>query len=59
MIVSRFPYPLDKGDKLRAYYQLRELSETFRITLVALTDSKVDEKALKQVGAYCENLEVI
>lgn len=59
MIVSRFPYPLDKGDKLRAYYQLRELSQTYRITLVALTDSKVDETAQEQIGKYCENLEVI
>lgn len=59
MIVSRFPYPLDKGDKLRAYYQLRELSKTYRVTLVALTDSKVDQTAKEQVSSYCENLEVI
>lgn len=59
MIVSRFPYPLDKGDKLRAYYQLRELSKTYSITLVALTDSKVSEDALKHVNRFCEKLEVI
>jgi len=59
MIVSRFPYPLDKGDKLRAYYQLRELSKTHFITLVALTESKVDDKALKHVASFCEKIEII
>ena len=59
MIVSRFPFPLDKGDKLRAYYQLRELSKTYRVTLVALTDSQVDEADQEQVSKYCEKLEII
>ncbi len=59
MIVSRFPYPLDKGDKLRAYYQLRELSKTHCVTLVALTDVKVDGTALKHVEEFCEQLRII
>ena len=59
MIVSRFPYPLDKGDKLRAYYQLRELSEKFNVTLVALTDSKVGNESLEHVKKYCEKIEII
>ena len=58
MIVSRFPYPLDKGDKLRAYYQLRKLSENFRITLVALTDAKVSDESLEHVKKYCEKIEI-
>lgn len=59
MIVSRFPYPLDKGDKLRAYYQLRELSLKFRITLVALTDHNVTQKDLGLIQIYCEKIEII
>ena len=27
VILPRFPYPLEKGDKLRAYYQIKELSK--------------------------------
>lgn len=59
MIVSRFPYPLDKGDKLRAFYQLRELSASFAITLVALTDQEVSKSDLEKVEKYCEQIEII
>lgn len=59
MIVSRFPYPLDKGDKLRAFYQLRELSPRFDITLVALTEREVSKSDLKKVENYCEKIEII
>ena len=56
MIVSRFPFPLDKGDKLRAFYQLRELSEKFDVTLVALTDHNVEKIHLEKVAVFCENV---
>lgn len=59
MIVSRFPYPLDKGDKLRAYYQLRELSLKFDITLVALTDYDVSDSDYELIKKYCNSIEII
>ncbi|MEJ6777238.1 MAG: glycosyltransferase [Crocinitomicaceae bacterium] len=56
MIASRFPYPLDKGDKLRAFYQLKELSKTFDITLVALTDKSISKEHIEKVAAFCEEV---
>lgn len=56
MIVSRFPYPLDKGDKLRAFYQLRELSKTFNITLIALTSKNTSKEHLKKVTIFCDEV---
>lgn len=38
VILSRIPYPLDKGDKLRAYHQLRELSKRHEVILCCLHD---------------------
>ena len=58
MIVSRFPFPLDKGDKLRAYYQLKELNKYYTITLVALSDRSVPKSDYDQVKKYCEILEI-
>ena len=58
MIVSRFPYPLDKGDKLRAFYQLRELSKTFDVTLFAISDRTIDENSKNIVSKYCKNVHV-
>ncbi len=42
MIVSRVPWPLDKGDKLRAYHQARELAKNHEVFLCCLSDKKPD-----------------
>lgn len=59
MLVSRFPYPLDKGDKLRAYHQLKELSKHFNVTLVTLTDYSVSNTSISEVQKVCDDLIVL
>lgn len=44
-VTSRFPYPLERGDKLRAHYQLRELARHHEVVLVALSEGEVDRSA--------------
>jgi len=56
VILSRFPYPLEKGDKLRAFYQLKELSQEFDITLFSLTDRAIGNDETKIVEKYCSKL---
>lgn len=58
MILSRFPYPLEKGDKLRAYYQLRDLSRYFDIHLLCTTDRKVSEQEKQEVMKYCRSVHI-
>ncbi|QKG56007.1 glycosyltransferase [Hymenobacter sp. BRD128] len=54
VLLSRFPYPLDKGDKLRAYYQLQYLAgRGHEICLLALSDEAVSAEALAAVGPLC------
>jgi sugar transferase (PEP-CTERM/EpsH1 system associated) len=54
VLLSRFPYPLDKGDKLRAYYQLRYLAgQGHEICLLALSDEVVGMDALVAVRPLC------
>ncbi|MGI4886744.1 MAG: glycosyltransferase [Janthinobacterium lividum] len=54
VLLSRFPYPLDKGDKLRAYYQLRYLAgQGHEICLLALSDAPVGADALAAVRSLC------
>ncbi len=55
-IVSRFPYPLEKGDKLRAFYQLKELSRQFNVTLVCTTDIPVSKKHEQIVSEFCSSI---
>jgi sugar transferase (PEP-CTERM/EpsH1 system associated) len=47
--LSRFPYPGNKGDKLRAYHQLKYLSEQHEVHLFCLSDEKVEEWQIKHL----------
>ena len=38
VLLSRFPFPLDKGDKLRAFHQLRYLAAPEDIALGVSVD---------------------
>ena len=59
VLLSRVPYPLDKGDKLRAYHQIKGISQSFRIILVCLSAEKIDSKAIVELEKYCEKIEII
>ena len=57
VILSRIPWPLEKGDKLRAYHQIRCLSKKHEIILFALNDTNIDEVAAKeQLLPYCSTI---
>lgn len=58
VILSRFPYPLEKGDKLRAYHQLKSLSKTNEIILCTLTDTSVKDEWIKNLEAFCSQVHV-
>ncbi|MFM7724743.1 MAG: glycosyltransferase [Bacteroidota bacterium] len=57
-ITSRFPFPLEKGDKLRAYHLIKGLSQHFRIYLVALSDEPVKEEWLDELKSYTQEIHV-
>jgi sugar transferase (PEP-CTERM/EpsH1 system associated) len=59
VLLSRFPYPLEKGDKLRAYHQIRELSKNNEIHLCALSDVAISEERRKELAPYCKSIKVI
>ena len=59
VLLSRFPYPLEKGDKLRAFHQIKELSKKHEIILIALSDEKVEKKSIEILSEFCSKIEVI
>ena len=59
VLLSRVPYPLDKGDKLRAFNQIKELSKKNQIILFALNDTQLDEKAIDEFKKYCVAISII
>jgi len=58
VVLSRFPYPLEKGDKLRAYHQLRELSRQHEIYLFALSDKEVSVPSKAALMTFCKEIRV-
>ena len=59
VILPRFPYPLEKGDKLRAYHQLKYLSKNHDIYLIALNDSRLSKQDIDAINPFCKELHVM
>ena len=58
VVLPRFPYPLEKGDKLRAYHQLRMLARRNEIYLFCLSHDDVADEAIAAVKPFCKEVEV-
>ena len=59
VVLSRVPYPLEKGDKLRAYHQIRVLSQYYDIYLIALNDTPLHPQAETELRKYCKDITVV
>ncbi len=51
VLLPRFPYPLDKGDKLRAYHQIAELAKRHEVYLFALSHNDVSSDDLDHLSS--------
>lgn len=56
ILTSRFPYPLEKGDKLRIYHQIRQLHHHHDIILCSLSDEQVSEQDYEAVKPFCKKI---
>jgi sugar transferase (PEP-CTERM/EpsH1 system associated) len=59
VLLSRVPYPLEKGDKLRAFHQIKELSRRHKIYLCAINVGKVNKEDIAKIAPYCEEIKII
>jgi polysaccharide biosynthesis protein PslH len=55
-ISHRVPFPPDKGERVRAFYQLRALAEHFDVTLACLSHNPADDKAIEHLRPICSNI---
>ncbi len=56
VVLPRFPYPTEKGDKLRAFNQIKVLSRFHDITLFTLTDVKIKESDEEKLQPFCSSI---
>ena len=59
VISSRVPYPLQKGDKLRLYHQLKHLSEEHEVILCCLSSAKLTAEQREALSHFVTELHVL
>lgn len=59
VLASRVPYPLEKGDKLRIFHQVRELSNNHKVHLCCLSTEKIHPSAQEELSKICDELSVV
>ena len=58
-ITSRIPYPLFRGDKLRVYNLIRNLSKSNEIILLSFVENKSEYELQNELAKYCTRIELI
>ena len=58
-VTSRFPWPLDKGDKLRAFNQIRYLSLKHEIILFSISNEQIGPGCIKALEPYCKKIKIV
>lgn len=58
VLLTRIPFPLMKGDKLRAYYQIKELAKQHEVYLFCLNYKDEEEKAKEELLKYCKTIHI-
>lgn len=59
IITSRIPFPLEKGDKLRIYHQIKAMSKSHEIYLCSLYFNNIDKDAYTNLSKYCKEVHFI
>lgn len=55
-LVSRVPFPINKGDKLRAYSQLSSIMKFHSVTLFAINDATDNPVIEEKIATICNKL---
>jgi sugar transferase (PEP-CTERM/EpsH1 system associated) len=55
----RFPFPLDKGDRLTVFNLLKYFSQRHRVSLVCFLEGGQDPRWVKEVEPFCKRVEIV
>src|SRR5690606_14206332 len=59
IVAQRFPFPLDRGDRLTIYHLVKHLSQRHRVTLVTFTEPYHERAWEAELQPYCARIETI
>lgn len=58
-LCHRVPYPPNKGDKIRAFHELRAIASRHEVDLFTLADQVTDLQQEEPLRQYCRNVSII
>jgi len=58
-LTARFPYPPNRGDRLRAYNFIRSLSQEHEIHLISFIEQEAERAYIAEMEKYCAQVRVI
>ncbi len=58
-LCHRIPFPPDKGDKIRSYHQIQDLSRRHAVYIACLIDDPDDWQYVDPLRAMCRKVEVV
>lgn len=58
-LTSRFPYPPNRGDRLRAFNFIKHLSADHKITLLSFLSQETRAEHLAAMEQYCRTIQVV
>lgn len=58
-LTSRFPYPPHRGDKLKMFNLIRNLSQNNSVALLSFSEGAEDEQWIPELQKYCERVETV
>lgn len=59
VLAPRFPFPLDKGDRLTVFHLLKYLSKDHDVSLVCFMEPDQDPAWVEKVEPFCEHVETV
>ena len=59
IITSRVPYPLEKGDKLRIFNQIKHLNKEHEVIVCAVDTENAEQKSIEEVKKHCRQFHVL
>lgn len=59
VVTHRFPYPPNKGEKIRGFHWLRALSERYIVDLLSLTDEYIPDEYISKIEEFVSRLYIV
>ncbi len=59
VVAPRFPFPLDKGDRLTIFHLLKYFSKQHQVSLVCFLEPGQDSALVEKVAPFCEHVETV